>query len=426
MGISNAFSGGVFISAAMIHIVPDAIENFNTAWVRYLFLKLFLTAQQQQYKKNDKPASNSKKTTEVNEGDKASLQEHNNEVKKMNSVSGMKRSTSNFRGKLGKSKGKKVKRTIIVDGQKYIHKSYLQDIDSGSSTGILKLIILGHKLEEGDDKQDDDEEEIFPVVSVAICLSFLLVLFVDRVLFDSHGALDGGHGHGHGNHSHDTAREVKDKLSMLNGNEKTESMNDSSLADLDPVISGVSIHSLSTPYLYTLYRLSLFLIVQQLTYQQEHKEEKIEFINFTALIIVIAMGIHAAFAGIALGLYNSQTEFFSFLIAIVLHKWAEALTIGISIARQKMSIYGTVILLLVFSFSTPVGALIGMIFAGSNGFLSSIMSSLSAGTFIYIACVEIFSEEFSGKGTKLIKFAASVVGVALMTLVAYVEILTGG
>lgn len=135
------------------------------------------------------------------------------------------------------------------------------------------------------------------------------------------------------------------------------------------------------------------------------------------------MGIHSAFAGLALGLYKKEVEFFSFLLAIVLHKWAEALTVGISMVKEKMSMAMTFFLLMVFCIATPLGIVVGIIFSNSNPLFSSIMSSVSAGTFLYISNVEIFAEEFSGPGDKRIKFIASFGGVVLMSFVAYLEIM---
>ena len=42
------------------------------------------------------------------------------------------------------------------------------------------------------------------------------------------------------------------------------------------------------------------------------------------------MGIHGFFAGIAYGVTKDNTEAFNMFIALIAHKWSEALTIGIS------------------------------------------------------------------------------------------------
>jgi len=56
--------------------------------------------------------------------------------------------------------------------------------------------------------------------------------------------------------------------------------------------------------------------------------------NFTPYLLAIAMGIHAAFAGLALGITKNTGGFIGMLLAILCHKWAEALTIGISFSKH--------------------------------------------------------------------------------------------
>ena len=46
------------------------------------------------------------------------------------------------------------------------------------------------------------------------------------------------------------------------------------------------------------------------------------------------MAIHASFAGLALGLAQNYGAFIGMLLAILTHKWAESMTIGISFAKH--------------------------------------------------------------------------------------------
>jgi len=47
-------------------------------------------------------------------------------------------------------------------------------------------------------------------------------------------------------------------------------------------------------------------------------------------IMCAAIGIHAIFAGLSLGLEEEKGGFLGMLLAVLLHKWAEAMTLGIS------------------------------------------------------------------------------------------------
>ncbi len=55
----------------------------------------------------------------------------------------------------------------------------------------------------------------------------------------------------------------------------------------------------------------------------------------TAYILLLAMGIHGFFAGLTFGV-ESGSEIFPILIALLAHKWCEALTIGISFVNAKI------------------------------------------------------------------------------------------
>lgn len=47
-------------------------------------------------------------------------------------------------------------------------------------------------------------------------------------------------------------------------------------------------------------------------------------------VMLTAIGIHCIFAGLALGLEDEKSGFMGLLLAILLHKWAESMTMGIS------------------------------------------------------------------------------------------------
>jgi len=73
-----------------------------------------------------------------------------------------------------------------------------------------------------------------------------------------------------------------------------------------------------------------------------------------------------------------------------------------------------------FSITTPVGILIGMMAMWNTNqhVLAESVKALSAGTFIYIALVEVILEEFENPRDKHFKFLLVLAGAALMTLVS--------
>lgn len=152
----------------------------------------------------------------------------------------------------------------------------------------------------------------------------------------------------------------------------------------------------------------------------EHKTVDLNT-SFYPYILVLAMGIHAAFTGLALGVFNDKSAFYGFLLAIVLHKWAEALTIGISFSKSNIKKKRGIIMCLIFAIATPLGALIGLIFKDSNGIVKGVLLGISAGTFIYIAATEIIVEEFSGRAKKGAKYILFSLGIGFMVFLWFLE-----
>jgi len=147
--------------------------------------------------------------------------------------------------------------------------------------------------------------------------------------------------------------------------------------------------------------------------------------NVSPYIIFLAMGIHASFTGLALGVFDNLAGFFGFFVAIVLHKWAEALTIGISFAKSEIHPKAAFTLAIISSLATPFGVLIGYLFDSSSGYVKGTLLGISAGTFIYISTTEIIVEEFSVGKRKVLKYVFLQFGILLMVGMWFIEQFTG-
>ena len=83
-------------------------------------------------------------------------------------------------------------------------------------------------------------------------------------------------------------------------------------------------------------------------------------------------------------------------LAIVLHKGAAGMSLGISMAKVFPNRNNLIFsLLFMFSLFTPIGVIIGMILQDSSEMVEIVFSCLAGGTFLYIACSEVIIEEFS-------------------------------
>ncbi|KAL1510441.1 hypothetical protein AB1Y20_006748 [Prymnesium parvum] len=122
------------------------------------------------------------------------------------------------------------------------------------------------------------------------------------------------------------------------------------------------------------------------------REDKTTFGRTADILMFAVLSVHAAFAGLALGVSSGETAN-SILVALLLHKLFEAVALGVSISKSGRSTTTMVIEAAAFALATPIGILLGShlrLPAATAGYIVG----LSAGTFIYIALVEILPEEF--------------------------------
>lgn len=156
-------------------------------------------------------------------------------------------------------------------------------------------------------------------------------------------------------------------------------------------------------------------------HDHDHKGKKCTC-NLTPVVLMIALSTHAIFEGIATGLASNLENLWTFVIAICLHKWAEAMSLGISMSKnfkdEKRTMY---VLLAIFSFATPLGVIIGMLVSGSSELTDIIFSSLAGGSFIYISCSEVIVEEFSTPDYKWLKMIFFVLGAGMITSLNFLE-----
>ena len=133
-----------------------------------------------------------------------------------------------------------------------------------------------------------------------------------------------------------------------------------------------------------------------------------------------ALSVHSLFEGIATGMASDTGDLVSLIVAIVLHKWAAAMSLGISMSRSlgdnKVMIIS---LLTIFSLATPIGIIIGAATMGQSEITDVIFNSLAAGTFVYIACSEVIIEEFSLPNAKFVKMLVFLFGIVLITVITY-------
>jgi zinc transporter 1/2/3 len=142
-----------------------------------------------------------------------------------------------------------------------------------------------------------------------------------------------------------------------------------------------------------------------------------------AYAVLTALSVHSFVAGLALGATPELAGALVIFLAIVAHKSTAGFALGVSLVRSQMSPRRTWELLGLFSVATPLGILIG---AGLDEAmegptqlgLEATFLALAAGTFAYVATLDILRDEFIEPGGRWSKWLLVSAGTALMALLA--------
>ena len=242
---------------------------------------------------------------------------------------------------------------------------------------FLEYVNLRHT---GNLKHGSEEGEPFPWVTFAVLASFSGLLFIDRVLLPGHHGHGDDHDHGH-NHEAKT-----DKAPTVKASEDYNDISD----------HGDHFHHI-------------------------HHSENEHVSTLAPYVMVIAVGVHAIFEGLALGLMKDFGGFIGFFMAIIFHKWAECFAVGISFLKNNVPKLNTIVSLTIFSALTPLGVIIGIVFNDAREDFKAILMAIAGGTFLYIAIAEILSEEFNTKSYIFYRYGAYAIGVSMMIIVWMIE-----
>lgn len=156
-----------------------------------------------------------------------------------------------------------------------------------------------------------------------------------------------------------------------------------------------------------------------------HHHHTHQYVDKNSLVrsymLIMAMSVHNIFAGLAFGIAETERDVIGMFIAMIMHKWSEALSIGINIVNAEVPYWRGVWMIVFFSALNPMGMLIGWKLSSSNDTVKGVCMALSAGTFLYISCAETIVDEFSNAKNKFKKLLTYLLGIALVTVFTYFE-----
>ncbi len=164
--------------------------------------------------------------------------------------------------------------------------------------------------------------------------------------------------------------------------------------------------------------LGALLLIDRVIYGDHHSGETPDKLqmhqSFYPFVLLALLSVHSVIAGISLGLESHMVGSFVILLGILSHKGSAAFALMVSVhkagvrARQQKS------MLAIFVSMTPFGVLIGLLSAVSlagnektTALIAGSFNALAAGTFIYVATVEIIDSEMSTREMRLAKYVPS-------------------
>jgi zinc transporter 1/2/3 len=166
----------------------------------------------------------------------------------------------------------------------------------------------------------------------------------------------------------------------------------------------------------------LILVIDKYFSEDRAQKALAESGRFPAVLFTI-LAIHSIIAGMSLGLEQGLLSGIVILVAIVSHKGSAAFALGVNMVQNKLATGSIKKTIAFFSLMTPFGVILGTLIGFSESAESSIVfeaifDSIAAGTFIYIATLEIISELFEERKLKTSKIGLILFGFAVMATIA--------
>ena len=155
--------------------------------------------------------------------------------------------------------------------------------------------------------------------------------------------------------------------------------------------------------------------------EEVRSEESLEAkeMSLRPFILQSGMSIHAFFECLAVGLQKTPLGVFGLASAIIVHKWAEGLTLGLIYRKEKYSKKVTNVMIFIQAIVNVLGLIVGTIIIDQGSFVMAFFMSISAGTFLYISLAEVLIEQINEMNKK--KAIAMIIANLFLTFLVLFE-----
>lgn len=168
------------------------------------------------------------------------------------------------------------------------------------------------------------------------------------------------------------------------------------------------------------------LILERMSYDPEAHLLEDRGKSSAALVLTIALSIHAVLSGLAVGAERTGLPLLAVTGALAVHKFAAAFTLGSSLMGAKFGGGRFWQVIFAFSVATPIGIMIGggvdyVVGPWSKTLIEGIFDGLAAGTFLYIAALDVIHEEFFHKRATWIDMGLFAGAMSVMLLLSLAD-----
>jgi zinc transporter 1/2/3 len=142
-----------------------------------------------------------------------------------------------------------------------------------------------------------------------------------------------------------------------------------------------------------------------------------------AYVLLLVLSVHSIIVGLALGAQRTLPGTLIVFIAIMAHKGVAGFALGVGYARPGVPWRRALPGIAFFATMTPLGIGLGSalsaLVSGSGALVvEAVLDSLGAGTFLYIAALDIIGAEFSSPEDRWAKWLSASLGFGTMALLA--------
>ena len=286
----------------------------------------------------------------------------------------------------------------------------------------------------GDENSTNPHQKLidYPWATLVIGLTTALLVAIDRtiVAHGMHG--EGGGGDAHDHHGHDHVSKAFTDMQAAAEKERERARADAAGAGGDAtslVPAPAPAPSTATPY---------GDVARSVLPQPEAAALTIGECDRTAalpepaarrdaalraFVFFFVLSIHSIMDGLSMGAKQDLKSFYAVLVAVLAHKAFDGIALGVPVYLAQMGPLATWGSLLVCAFMTPLGIGIGWAAVeGAQGeqatLASAIISSISAGSFLYISMMELLPASLHDGRLLPHKFLGFVLGFTVMAILA--------